>query len=287
VLGGAATVRRWPSVGMFRAFVILALLAVLLAAVPGCAEAPQTPPTLGPQPSEQWVPPFGADTVEDSSGHGNHGLVLGDTVRGKPGHQGTAYGFDEPGSWVEIFSDPSLSPRRHNFLISAWINFAFAPRFNNTFDIIRRGLSFTPSGMYKLELVSQGRARCTVKDTERRKARITSPQTGLADGTWHQIGCARVGSALGVVVDGVGTFKAAALGDLDPQMPLSVGSKYGTEDLPHGAVDDVLIIVGPPEPVALQREGLDERLAELQRNRPVGHWLLDEAAGPADGTPSD
>jgi hypothetical protein len=230
---------------------------------------------------DQWVPPFGPDTVKDSSGHGNHGLVLGGTVRGLPGHQGTAYGFDEPGSWVQVFTDSSLDPGRHNFVISAWLNFAVAPRSHNTFDLVRKGLSYTKTGMYKLELVSHGRARCTAKDIERSEARITSPQTGLADGTWHQIGCARVGSAWAVVVDGVATFKDAALGVIENGMPLSIGSKYGTEDLPHGAVDDVRVIVGPPESGAAQREGLDQRLALLERIRPVGRWLLDELA-PSD-----
>jgi hypothetical protein len=220
---------------------------------------------------------YGDQTVKDSSSRGNDGIMMGDTVRGVPGHQGTAYAFDDLGSWVEIPSDPSLNPEGRDFVISAWVSFPHAPQSHDTFDIIRKGLSFTPSGMYKLELVSNGRARCTAKDATRRKARITSPQTGLADGGWHQVGCARVGATWSVVVDGVATVKNVALGAIANDMELSIGSKYGREDVPHGAADDVVLAVGRPASVPVRSEQVVERIRQMEASRPVGHWLLDEA----------
>jgi hypothetical protein len=201
---------------------------------------------------------------------------MGATVRGVPGHQGTAYSFDRKGSWAEIPSAPSLNPGARNFLFTAWIRFSDPPQALNTFDVVRKGLSFTRTGMYKLELVSLGRARCTAKDHERRKARITSPQTGLADGHWHQIGCARVGSTWSVVVDGVPTSKEDPLGHVDNDLPLSIGSKYGREDLPHGGVDDVALRFGARASVTMPPADVRERIRQMAASRPFGHWLLDE-----------
>jgi len=258
---------------------LAALLGAVLVLVSACAlaEGRGTGPK-GPlkQQSRVWVPPFGGPTVKDSSGHNHHGLVRGDTVRGLPGHQRTAYGFDEPGSWVEIFPDPSLDPGSGDFVVSAWVNATHPPRGHNTFDVFRQGLSFTETGSYKLELVSNGRVRCTAKDTERRKARITSPQTGLADGTWHQIGCARVGSTWSVVVDGVATSKDATLGVIESDLSLSIGSKYGAEDFLDGALDDVRLVIDPVSTAPVQDQNVAEGLTRLEGIRPAGHWLLDE-----------
>jgi hypothetical protein len=204
-------------------------------------------------------------------------LVRGDTIRGVPGQQKTAYVFDEPGSWVEVPNDSSLDPAGWDFAVSSWVKLTGAPNGHHTFDVVRRGLSYTKTGMYKLEVVSDGRARCTAKDTERHKARITSPQTDLADGAWHQIGCARVGSTWSVVVDGLATSKESALGVIENDNSLSIGSKYGTEDPVPGAVDDVLLIVDLLGSVPAHDASLAEKLDRLERLPPVGHWRLDES----------
>jgi len=240
----------------------------------GSSAVPPVTPSSPADPT--WVPPYGDDTVKDSSGHQNHGIVMGATIRGVPGHQGTAYSFDRKGSWAEVPSAPSLNPGARNFMVSAWINFAHPPQPGDTFDVARKGLSFTRTGMYKLELVSGGRARCTAKDHARAKARITSPQTGLADGRWHHIGCARVGPTWSVTVDGVATTKRAPLGEVDNDLPLAIGSKYGTEDLPHGGVDDVALYVGAPVSAPVASAAVRQRIRRMAESRPYGHWLLDE-----------
>ena len=54
-------------------------------------------------------------------------------------------------------------------------------------------------------------------------------------------------------------------------LPMSIGSKYGGEDVPHGAVDDVRLVVGPTSSVSRHARGVRKRVA-----RTDGHWSLDE-----------
>jgi len=214
--------------------------------------------------------------ANDSSGHRNNGIILGEPVRGVPGHRGTAYAFSEPGSFVSVPGAPTLSPGRDDFMFAAWVRLGRAPGAGHTFDILRRGLSYTSTGMYKVEVVEGGRARCTAKDTERRTARITSVRAGLADHQWHRIGCARIGGWWVVVVDGVTDAKRVSLGSVTNGSQLSIGSKYGEEDFPRGSIDDVVIFVAPHQRSSPNAHNLGDRLRRLMSRPPAGRWRLNE-----------
>ena len=54
-------------------------------------------------------------------------------------------------------------------------------------DVIRKGLSYTATGEYKLEIASGARARCEAKDSARKVGVVWGPNTSLADGKWHQV----------------------------------------------------------------------------------------------------
>jgi hypothetical protein len=220
-----------------------------------------------------WVDPTEAN---DSSGHHNDGVILGEPVRGVPGHRGTAYAFSEPGSFVSVPGAPSLNPGQDDFMYAAWVRLGRAPGAGHTFDILRKGLSYTSTGMYKVEVVEGGRARCTAKDTERRTARITSVRADLADQEWHRIGCARIGGWWVVVVDDVTHAKRVSLGSVTNGSQLSIGSKYGEEDFPRGSIDDVVLFVAPPPRSSPNAHDLGDRLGRLMSRPPAARWRLNE-----------
>ena len=234
--------------------------------------------------------PYGALTVVDSSGHGHDGIAMGDTVRGVQGHRGTAFFFADRGSWVEVLPDDELNPHRRDFLVSAFVRLPRPPRGHATFDIVRKGVSFTPGGEFKLEIVRRGEVRCTAKDRAGAEARITSPLGGVADGRWHTVGCARIGTTWTVLVDGAASTSEQPMGGLNNAMPLAIGSKYGEEDVPDGSVDEVALHVGhrlqrggPPvattasdEPAGGPGETVEELIERLSAREPVAHWSLDE-----------
>ena len=211
-----------------------------------------------PGDREERTPSMPHLVVHDSSSYGNDGIKQGHPRTGLPGHRGTAYSFATPGSWVDVPSSEELNPGKRNFALSVWVKFRTAPTGHETIDIIRKGLSFTRTGEYKLEIIYGGVIRCTTKDDDGREYRISGWARPVTDGRWHHVGCARTRTSWTVRVDGWSRSKPARLGAISNAMPLSIGSKYGLEDAHAGRVDDVRLRVG----------GVT-----------VGLWHLDEPSG--------
>jgi hypothetical protein len=214
--------------------------------------------------------------VTDSSGRGNDGIEQGSTLLGQPGRFGKAYSFEVDGSWVQVASEPALNPGVRDFMISGWVNFPAAPRPGQTFDVFRKGLSYTRGGEYKLEILPGGRVKCSAKDWRMRTGWVLDT-TDVADGRWHHVACARTGSVWSVIVDGTVSSKAVDLAAISNDMALSIGSKYGNEDMPRGLVDEVMLVAGNGPPAAPQGpEAVAEAITRLSKLRPIGLWHLDE-----------
>jgi len=234
-------------------------------------------PTQG---AETGTPRQPALVAVDSSGHDNDGVNQGSPAVGLPGRKNTAYSFDREGSWVQVASKPSLNPGPHDFLFSAWVNLAATPALGETYDVIRKGLTGTPGGEFKLEVVPEGRLKCSAKAARGRSASILGPATDVTDGKWHRIGCARTGSSWSAILDGEIVSKTVDLGSISNALPLSIGSKYGRDDVPRGRVDEVMLFIAHRRPAAdsltlfLPRD----RVEQLRQLTPVGLWHLDEKA---------
>jgi hypothetical protein len=214
--------------------------------------------------------------VTDSSGRGNDGIKQGRTLLGEPGRFGTAYSFEVEGSWVQVASEPGLNPDLRDFMISGWVNFAAAPGPGETFDVFRKGLSYTRGGEYKLEILPGGRVKCSAKDWRGHTGWVID-KADVADGRWHHVGCVRTGSVWSVMVDGTISSKAVDLAAISNDMALSIGSKYGSEDMPRGLVDEVTLVAGDgPPPSPKGPEAVAAAIEHLSTLRPIGLWHLDE-----------
>jgi len=214
--------------------------------------------------------------VVDSSGHGNDGVSQGSPEVGVPGRRGTAYEFDERGSWVQVASNDDLNPGTRDFMVTAWVRLVDNPAAGETIDVVRKGVSFTPTGDFKMEVVAGGRIRCTANDANGVGGYVTGPSIDLTDGGWHEIGCVRTRSSWSVLVDATVTTKRYRFGSIGSSLPLSFGSKYGSEDGMHGGrLDDVAFHVGRL-PRALRDAPLQQQIRWLSSRRPVGLWHLDE-----------
>jgi hypothetical protein len=197
-----------------------------------------------PESREEGTPLQPQLLVRDSSAYGNDGIKQGAPTTGLPGHRGTSYSFGTPGSWIDVPSTDALNPGTRNFAMSAWLKFRSAPTGHGTIDIIRKGLSFTRTGEYKLEIIYGGVIRCTTKDVQGREYRISSWGRPVTDGRWHEVSCARTDRSWTVRVDGWSRSKLVRLGAVSNTMPLSIGSKYGLQDAHPGRVDEVRLRVG-------------------------------------------
>jgi len=223
----------------------------------------------------------------DSSGNGYDGVNQGNPSKGLPGRQGTAYSFDTLGSWIQVPSEAGLNPYRYDFVVSAWVNFEIAPVRRQTFDIVRKGLSFSAGGVFKLEVIAGGRIKCSAKDSDGVTARVIGPETSVVDGRWHRVGCARTGSRWSAVVDDTVTVQPINLGSIRNTMPMSMGSKYGFEDLPQGRVDEVSLTIDKRTTPGSSRRplaGAQSLINEIAQIAPTGLWHLDESdrSGPAE-----
>lgn len=224
------------------------------------------------------VAPSANLVVLDSSGSGHHGIRQGDPDVGLPGRHGRAYGFGRVGSWVQVQPAPGLNPEDRQFYLSAWINFPRDPSRFETYDIIRKGLSYTPGGEFKLEILSRGRVKCSAKDAAGHEERVILGDVDVTDGRWHRVGCARTAGKWLGMADGVVVAKGTALGSIANDASLAIGSKYGNEDIPPGLVDDVRFTI-TQRPTGTRNNGparLGRRLAWLESQPHTGWWRLDE-----------
>lgn len=220
--------------------------------------------------------------VTDSSGRRNHGISQGSPLLGQPGRFGTAYSFEADGSWIQVPSKRALNPGVRDFMISGWVNLATAPGPGQTLDVFRKGLSYTRGGKYKLKILPGGRVKCSVKDWRGHAGSVVD-QTDVADGLWHHVACARTGSVWSVIVDGTISSKTVDLAAIRNDAALSIGSKYGSEDMLHlGLVDEVMLVAGDGPPATPESpDGVAEAITHLSKLRPIGLWHLDEQ--PASG----
>src|SRR2546423_5901030 len=142
-------------------------------------------------------------TMHDSAGS-NSG-TLKNVSLGQPGVSGLAYRFDGASSVVTVPSNSSLNPGSSPFWMIAHVKFTGVPTaaIGGDYDLIRKGLSSTSGGFYKMELLPSGsavRAHCSMKGSVISRSLTAGPD--LPDGRWHTVECVKDDSSISVVVDG-------------------------------------------------------------------------------------
>lgn len=220
--------------------------------------------------------------ARDSSGNGHHAIIQGPVELGRPGHDGSSFSFEKADSWLMVPPSPDLNPEDRDFLVSAWISLRTSPDPGETYDVLRKGISYTVPGEFKLEVLWHHRVRCTAKDDESRVAMVTTGKVDVVDGRWHRVGCARTGRRWSVLVDDTVKGRATDLGAVGNDVPLAIGAKYGSEDRPDGRVDEVRFVLGNPyEGTVAHRI----RLQALEQGTPTALWSLDESSSSRAFTP--
>lgn len=181
--------------------------------------------------------------MADSSGHGHTGTLHGVTVR-QPGQTGFGYGFNGKPSFVSVPSSAEFSPGTANIRITLSVRFSVLPSAAvGDYDLIRRGLSTTAGGDYKLEILGNGRAFCLFRGSGGPVSLQAGPN--LADDRWHTLSCARIGKSVVLTVDGVASTKAGTTGTIANTSAVFIGAKDSAgNDQYRGLMDSVSITVG-------------------------------------------
>jgi concanavalin A-like lectin/glucanase superfamily protein len=161
-------------------------------------------------------------TAFDSSGNANNGSAT-DVVM-----TGSGYTFNGSSSKVTVPSSSSLNPGTAAFSFSVTFQSSVAPGAGLDYDLLRKGLTTTAGGEYKVEILqANGRTRalCVVKDSAKKVLQIRGT-TNLTDGQVHTITCSRTSSGLTLVVDNLSPrTKSGSTGSISNTAPLSLGAK--------------------------------------------------------------
>jgi concanavalin A-like lectin/glucanase superfamily protein len=180
-------------------------------------------------------------TMVDASGNGNDGTIQHVTFV-TPGADGIggAYRFDGTDSRVVVSDSSDLDPGAEDISISMAIRFsAVPPRSVGDYDLLRKGGAI----IYKMEIVSTGRAHCRFSGSAGGKGITFGPS--LADGAWHMITCTKTADSIELTVDGTTASRAVTIGSISNAQPLAVGGKArGQGDWYPGDLDEVEVRIG-------------------------------------------
>jgi hypothetical protein len=161
-------------------------------------------------------------TAFDSSGNGNDGTAQNVVMTG------SGYEFNGTSSKVLVPTSDSLNPGTDVFSFSVTFRSSVAPGQGLDYDLMRKGLTVTKGGEYKVEVLQangKARALCVVKDTNRKALQIRGT-TNLTDGNVHTITCTRTSTGLTLVVDNLAPrTKAGVTGSISNTAPVSLGAK--------------------------------------------------------------
>jgi Concanavalin A-like lectin/glucanases superfamily len=189
-------------------------------------------------------------TMTDNSGNGNNGTTYHVTMTGT-----TGYKFDPASrSKVVVPTSTTLNPGASTFSYSVKMQTSHVPASGTDYDLMRKGISSTTGGEYKIEIVNangQGRAFCFVKDSRGVGAGVKGT-TNVTDGHVHTLTCTKTASGLTLKVDALTPRTrtvSGGLGSISNTSALVIGAKTPTVtgtagDWYNGALLEARISVG-------------------------------------------
>jgi hypothetical protein len=185
--------------------------------------------------------------MRDSVGSNNG--TLHNVALGQPGFSGSAYAFNGSSSVVTVPSSSNLNPGTSPFWMSVKVKFTGTPTaaIGGDYDLMRKGLSGTAGGFYKMELLptaSGVRAHCSMEGSVTSHSLTAGPD--LRDGQWHTVQCLKDDSSISVVVDGAKSSDPIQLGSFANSATFAVGAKAEGGDWYEGLLDDASFGTGVP-----------------------------------------
>jgi hypothetical protein len=122
------------------------------------------------------------------------------------------------------------------------------PMDDDSYDIVRKGLSSTPGGEYKMEIKrtsdpAVGKLHCLFKGSGGKVNRMAMPD--IVDGQWHTLECIKTStSVVARVDDGKSYTKTGSAGSISNSKEILVGAKKTNpefDDMFDGSMDFVSI----------------------------------------------
>ncbi len=180
-------------------------------------------------------------TMVDSAGGDNNGTTRNITL------SGSAYKFNGTSSYATVPDKSNLDPGTTGVRLTARISLTKAPASGQTFDVVRKGMTTSSGGYYKLELrrSSTGLAvpACVFKDSSGRIGEV-SGTTGLANKGFVTVTCRRTSTGVSLSAAGQTRSVSRTLGSISNSASVDVGGTGDGTDYFPGLMDSVKIEIG-------------------------------------------
>jgi hypothetical protein len=176
----------------------------------------------------------------DSSANGNDGTLT------DVDQSGSTYVFNGSTSHVVVPDDDSLDPAANDITLTASVRVNGESMDDDSYDIVRKGLSTTAGGDYKMEIKGTsdptvGRLHCLFKGSGGRVNRVA--RVDIVDGRWHTLECVKTSDSVVARVDGRSYTKAGSAGSISSSTNVMVGAKTANpfDDVFDGSMNFVRI----------------------------------------------
>jgi hypothetical protein len=170
-----------------------------------------------------WQMNEASGQMRDSSGNGNNGTPT--DVR----QTGSTYVFNGSTSRVAVPDNDSLDPLQKTITLRAQVMVPNEPMDDDSYDVVRKGLSATPGGDYKMEIMrasadpTVGRLHCLFKGTGGRVRKV-APQD-IVDGKLHRLSCTKTPTSVVARVDEQPYATTGSAGSISNPKEVLVGAK--------------------------------------------------------------
>ena len=156
--------------------------------------------------------------------------------------------FSGDGRATTASDDDALDPGKATLTISVMVRSSTMPSTSvGDYDLVRKGLSGTTGGYWKLELVPNDKRTRTLAFCQMSAVYLKYTPVNLTNGKWHSITCTRDADAMTVTITIDGRSKTRSLTRLrsiDNTKQMVVGAKTSTDDRYVGDMDELTISVG-------------------------------------------
>ncbi len=201
------------------------------------------------QKAADWRMDETSGQMVDSSGNANHGDPTG------VARTGSAYVFDGSTSRVAVPDNDSLDPAGRGITLTASVAVPDRAMDDDSYDVVRKGLSTTAGGDYKMEIKragdpAVGNLNCVFKGDAGTVNRVAP--VDVVDGGWHALGCAKTDNSVVARVDGVSYAKTGTAGRIANDREVLIGAKTTNplDDVFEGSMRSVGVDIDATEPPA-------------------------------------
>ena len=182
----------------------------------------------------------------DSSGNTNNGSPT-DVLQ-----TGGTYVFNGSTSRVAVpDTNDSLDPLEKDITLRASVRVPDGPMDDDSYDVVRKGLSSTTAGDYKMEIFRTidpevGQLHCLFKGPSGKVSRKVP--LDIVDGRWHTLECIKTSNSVVARVDGGKSYTfTGSTGSISNAKEVLVGAKTTNpfDDMFEGEMDFVSVEIAP------------------------------------------